>query len=233
MKIWYSHRFRVELSQGWTVHSLSFGNSLLHFGRHLEVLPYIQPSVHSIHWFLVWIFKMTQNRSIPFLPDSLPNIWSRLNIPVIFSCTLGHATISHIPYFENLSWSLFSSSVPCACKNGHWILERSTIIVHTHIALSGLSGLLCVVLFHPHSETGRPRPLLCTHFCLNRLKALGRQDLVLVFIEFQLHAQCFAYSSDFLNNCGVNEPPLLTLGLARGGGVSFRAWESGQFNTAL
>lgn len=46
----------------------------------------------------------------------------------------------------------------------------------------------------------------CTHFCLNRPKSLRRQDLVLVFIESQLHARCFVYSTDFRNNCGVNEP---------------------------
>lgn len=41
----------------------------------------------------------------------------------------------------------------------------------------------------------------CTHFCLNRPKSLGRHDLALVFIESQLHARCFVYSTDFRNNC--------------------------------
>lgn len=165
---------------------------------------------------------MTQNRSLPFLPDGLPNTWSHFNIPMIIIIHIG--SCHHFPY--SIFWKSLLIVVLLLCLLGMWkwtVYSRKTQHNHIHTySIFWLTKCLQCVYVLSHFILAVKLADTDLSFCLNRPEALGRQDLALFCLESQLPAQCFVHSCDLLNNCWMHQPPFLTLGLAPGSWIGSR-----------
>ena len=173
---------------------------------------------------------MTQNRSIPFLSDGLPNIWSCLNIPMIILMHMG--SCHRFPY--SIFWKSLVIVVLLLCPLCMWKwtpYSGNAIIVHTHIALSAVLCVFmcCLVSSSQWNWQTQTSPFVLIFVWIDPKVYAGRIWCWCLLNPNSMHGALYTVLTSEI----TVEWMSLTLGLAPGGGLSFRAWESGQFCTGL
>lgn len=180
---------------------------------------------------------MTQNESIPFLliQNSPSNIWSHLNIPTDYSDAHWIMPLVSIFHTLKVSRDCGSPSLYLLHVEMDTIFQNETPPSPTHIyhflVYPVLNRCLCVYSFYPHDDPGRHGPLTVYSFFsfswTNQKLQAGRIWPYFLLCP-NVHAWCFAHSSDLINNCWTNKASLLTLGLEPGSWIGSQSWSNFQ-----